>query len=242
MMRRLSFSEKHGFTLIELLIVIAIILILIAIALPNFLEAQIRAKVSRTNSDLRAYEIALESYNVDWKHYPWPMCCKNPGVRPGRNGWPDVAHCWQTVNLLELTTPNKFISSVNRQDVFSTDVGETQGLWLNSGYYTYQPYMLGGWFLNNVDSATAKRIQREAWCLLAWGPSQHHPTTSTGQVIPVHFPDWGPSTRGGLGWGDVVYSPTNGTVSNGIIYRCGGSLQGWYSGNGKYAMSPRVGN
>ncbi len=37
---------RTGFTLIELLIVIAIILILIAIALPNFMEAQMRAKVT----------------------------------------------------------------------------------------------------------------------------------------------------------------------------------------------------
>ena len=40
---------KAGFTLIELLVVVAIILILIAIALPNFLEAQTRSKISREN-------------------------------------------------------------------------------------------------------------------------------------------------------------------------------------------------
>jgi prepilin-type N-terminal cleavage/methylation domain-containing protein len=229
-MRRLVFSEKRGFTLIELLIVIAIILILIAIALPNFLEAQIRAKVSRTQSDLRAYEFALESYNVDYKHFPWPMCCKNPNARPGRNGWPDSAHCWQTVNLLEVTTPHKYISTVNRQDVFATDVGESAGMWANSGYYTYQPYHLGGWFMNGKPDYLA----RDAYCLLAWGPSQRHPD------LPVHFPDWGPNTRGGHGWGDVVYSATNGTNSLGILYRCGGTLQGWFSGNGKFAMSPRI--
>ncbi len=241
-MHRWMFCTKNGFTLIELLIVIAIILILISIALPNFLEAQIRAKVSRTQSDLRAYEIAFESYNVDYKHYPWPMCCKNPNSRPGRNGWPDVNHCYQTVNLLEVTSPHKYIESMNRKDVFATDEGESSNLWLNGGYYTYQPYMYGGWFLNNVSDDVAKRLQRDAWCLLAWGPSQHHPTTSSGQTIPVHFPDWGPSTRGGLGWGDVVYSPTNGSRSNGIIYRCGGTLQGWHTGNGLYQMSPRMGS
>ncbi|MBK7496274.1 MAG: prepilin-type N-terminal cleavage/methylation domain-containing protein [Candidatus Omnitrophica bacterium] len=39
-----TFLNTRGFTLIELLIVIAIILILIGIALPNFLEAQVRAR------------------------------------------------------------------------------------------------------------------------------------------------------------------------------------------------------
>ncbi len=54
-----------GFTLIELLIVIAIILILIAIALPNFLEAQARAKVAKSAGDVRTLGIAVESFRID---------------------------------------------------------------------------------------------------------------------------------------------------------------------------------
>lgn len=53
-----------GFTLIELLIVIAIILILIAIALPNFLEAQIRARVTKANGEMRSLATALFDYNT----------------------------------------------------------------------------------------------------------------------------------------------------------------------------------
>lgn len=59
-----------AFTLIELLIVVAIIAILAAIALPNFLEAQTRSKVARTKSDLRTIATALEAYHVDNKAYP----------------------------------------------------------------------------------------------------------------------------------------------------------------------------
>ena len=59
-------TQKTGFTLIELLIVVAIIGILAAIAVPNFMNAQIRAKISRALADLRGIRTALESYAVDY--------------------------------------------------------------------------------------------------------------------------------------------------------------------------------
>ena len=62
--------KKTGFTLIELLIVVAIIAILAAIAVPNFLEAQMRAKISRTKSDMRTMVTATEAYRVDNNQYP----------------------------------------------------------------------------------------------------------------------------------------------------------------------------
>ncbi|MCA9444540.1 MAG: prepilin-type N-terminal cleavage/methylation domain-containing protein, partial [Candidatus Omnitrophica bacterium] len=62
--------RPKGFTLIELLIVIAIILILIAIALPNFLESQMRAKIARVMSEQRSFSIAMESYFQDFREYP----------------------------------------------------------------------------------------------------------------------------------------------------------------------------
>jgi prepilin-type N-terminal cleavage/methylation domain-containing protein len=63
-------NSRSAFTLIELLIVVAIIAILAAIAVPNFLEAQTRAKVSRVQADLRSLVTALESYRVDHNAYP----------------------------------------------------------------------------------------------------------------------------------------------------------------------------
>lgn len=61
---------RRAFTLIELLIVVAIIAILAAIAVPNFLEAQTRSKVSRCVADMRSIITGLESYHIDNNHYP----------------------------------------------------------------------------------------------------------------------------------------------------------------------------
>src|SRR5271156_4666163 len=65
-----SLFNKKGFTLIELLIVVAIIAILAAIAIPNFLQAQVRAKVSRTQADMASMATAIEAYCVDNSWYP----------------------------------------------------------------------------------------------------------------------------------------------------------------------------
>jgi type II secretion system protein G len=90
--------RETAFTLIELLIVVAIIAILAAIAVPNFLEAQVRAKVSRAKADMRTVTTALEAYRVDSTNYL-------PHVRPGQG--PGLIS-----RLIPLTTPVAYITSI----------------------------------------------------------------------------------------------------------------------------------
>ena len=108
---RTLLRPASGFTLVELLIVVAIISILAAIAVPNMLEAQIRSKVSRAKADMRTLSFALEAYRTDNNHYPETY----------------VTTRWQ--RFIMLTTPIAYISSVPRDPFNVVNDGDNLGDW-----------------------------------------------------------------------------------------------------------------
>jgi prepilin-type N-terminal cleavage/methylation domain-containing protein len=114
--------ERRGFTLIELLIVIAIILILISIALPNFLEAQERARVAKAKGNLKSMETAGLQHQT---YYGFLYADYNdPGtvVRKSRNKSSPVANLPCPINSPLITSKGglQFISDP------ATSVGDRQ--------------------------------------------------------------------------------------------------------------------
>ncbi|HQO20945.1 MAG TPA: prepilin-type N-terminal cleavage/methylation domain-containing protein [Acidobacteriota bacterium] len=64
--------KMKGFTLIELLIVVAIIGIIAAIAIPNLLDAIERSRQKRSVSELKTVANSLQSFSTDYGGYPNP--------------------------------------------------------------------------------------------------------------------------------------------------------------------------
>ena len=117
-----SKSGRSGFTLIELLIVVAIIGILAAIAVPNFINAQLRAKVTRAYSDMGSLAMALDMYFLDNNKFPTSNYKESFPTRPFRR----------------LTTPIAFMASFPTDPFRSSDKVKTHSLYQSSGPdYTY---------------------------------------------------------------------------------------------------------
>jgi type II secretion system protein G len=219
-------ASVAGFTLIELLIVVAIIGILAAIAIPNFLEAQVRAKAARVKADLRTYGTAIEIYRIDHGKYPsWP----DPGAiheaHCAANGmWPD---CNDPVPYL-LTTPIAYISDLfddpfparppnpsweeppgyfhqnaNAERWPSGD-DEELGLWFM--LLKWRGYTFGPW-PGGIPPTQARKVYWEFW---SWGPDGED---NGGQGCSPR--SWAAGSWAG------AYDPSNGTISGGDIARFG---------------------
>jgi prepilin-type N-terminal cleavage/methylation domain-containing protein len=210
---KFSVQEK-GFTLIELLIVIAIILILIAIALPNFLEAQTRSKITRNSAEMRGLALALESYRTDFPRYPPQSFYEPTQFAP----LPTVT-C-NVCSLFSLTTPIPYMTSVPR-DLFapegdsiyndSTDsevplhpVDNEHGM---SYLYWSQESLR---FNRQTATADAMKVNGINYTLLGVGPDRDLDTINLGSA------NFAGARTNNVPW---AYSPTNGTKSSGDVLR-----------------------
>ncbi len=183
--------KKNGFTLIELLIVVAIIGILAAIAVPNFLNAQMRAKVSRVLGDLRSVRTAMGMYQVDNNRY---INDPNEWNRAGiyQRGF----RVWSP-----LTTPIGYIPSSAFFDPFVPieNPGPTNAAWeaVMDGVYHYRNINTMRRF--NLQSAVDNAHPQAAYVARSPGPDRWYIHS------PQRLMEW------------MAYDSTNGLVSTGDI-------------------------
>ena len=205
----------EGFTLIELLIVVAIIAILALIAVPNFLEAQTRAKVSRAKNDLRTIAVAEEAYYVDWNSYTF-------GQGGAGTTWPIP---WEGFRLL--TSPIAYITSIPMDPFGLTSIDGERRM---SGYELGVGTNAGPAGRSFTDADNIKGMPSNTFELESDGPDH---TDDTGGRMIGGTTDLLPSTGSyPTGWMSLtpaqiangVYDPTNGTVSRGEIFRTGGQV------------------
>ena len=190
-----------GFTLIELLIVVAIVGILSAIAVPKFLTAQTRANITRVEADFKTLADALEMYRIDYNDYPYQYMCRweTTAAPP-----PVVEYGSREQNRYELrvlTSPIAYLNSIP-QDVFSPG-------WKLAAFLDNE-IEVGLW---PYDYTSFKAFSRVNFKM-----------TQKGYVIKSRGPDR--FYNGGHHYYDV----TNGLMSAGDIvrYEGGGRSGGWH--------------
>jgi len=192
-------KRRKGFTLVELLIVVAIIGILAAIAVPNFLEAQTRAKVARVKADYHALATGIETYHVDHANYPW----RENGAYPPQ-------YTQLHYRLAGLTTPVAYLPSVDFRDPFIEE--EVEGGYPDEflrSQYNYRNHQF--WV---ASGALAVLNGEHLWVLNSLGPDQ---TKNKGLNVEAF--------ARGLTTDTIIYDASNGTVSAGDIPRTGGATR-----------------
>lgn len=211
-------SIHKAFTLIELLIVVAIIAILAAIAVPNFLEAQTRAKVSRTKSDLRSIATGMETYRIDHNKY---LPTFNGTFTPPWGGGSRTEQRYDRFHYM--TSPvaylNNVIYDVFRQSAAANDVSRILIIW------SPPVWTLGTLPGSSANTNYALSIfkEQDAIRTVANDPKNFFAIFSAGPDSQQNLNgDYDVNDPERASLGVQTYDATNGTISDGDIFRTNG--------------------
>ena len=215
-------KRKKAFTLIELLIVVAIIAILAAIAVPNFLEAQTRSKASRAKADMRSAATALESYYVDHNVYPYDGYSWDGSTRITANY--DYNYWFLPA---EISTPIAYMTSAKLVDPFRKSKPGGGNHWQYDDVRYRNTESTWGTKFDAMGPPSGQSSffddmmqDQGGWSLTSIGPDYYY--GPTGASDPALFglntvEAW--PTNSDYPNHPQPYDPTNGTVSPGDIMR-----------------------
>ncbi len=193
--------KTKGFTLIELLIVVAIIGILAAIAVPNFINAQTRAKLSRVWADMRNLSTAISMYSNDNGR---PPIGSLEGMSLGL--WPHG----QRQALLQLTTPVSYVGSLPLDPFMVSQYGTAESD-TNRSSYTYNCMVNPDWRAGNYQFAYDVGF---TWYYFSPGPANTIGAPWPDYLLAANNPAYGGQPEDPK---DRVFDPSNGLTSEGWI-------------------------
>ena len=219
-------EKDVGFTVIELLIVIVIISIIAAIAVPNLMSANIRARVSGVKADMGSIAIALEDYKVDYGEYPKdPRFSRSSSYAldiiaesnqnfDGQNGTDSDGN--DAIGLGYLVYPEagaepRYLKRI-AGDPFNNN-GEEDWDGSSGAHNHHYSYYTGEWSDSGPVDCTSSDDPPKYWALVSYGPDKDPDIdsyTEAWNAVDPNAPDHDT-------YKNLVYNPDNGITSSGDI-------------------------